>query len=929
MKRTPESPPPRPALLPLRRWLTLGAGLLGVLSLGQAWTDLFLARRAQVVLARLDGVPAEAYTRIQVSRVLPAGGERELACFVSASKPPVWRLEAGWVRRLRVRLQERDLAELTAIQLRIGEQVLSFRKPEIRQLWTCTRSTPVLPTDQATWTLETPERLGAKSPASLRNILLNWPATETILQELLLLLPSPWRSLAATVAVLLLTLVTGRMLTSKGEASIAWTALDGATEAKACTARQEWAWSLAGLLIVVAVLVRLQLADPFWFTQDDNRVQFLPNVLFGCRAALAGQLPTWSPHELLGTPLMEPGHYPLTYPPLYLCHFVARKILGQEQQILQVWAWIHLTLGYLAAYVFARFVGIRPALAAAAASSFVLSGFFLILGRAWTGPTPVALWLPIMSLPVALLLAREPDWRLVPFSGLAIGGAFHSANTQFWAYSLVVLAGTAAVAATSESFRRQRLPLLLSGLLLGLAIAAPVLIPQLDWVFRLHRSGGVHWGILSFFPRLLLPSPLVDAFHRDGWSSRGDALGHLFYSGTVLTLVGCAALGLLVGASLSGLGCRILRRNIWLTTAGLAMLLAMGQDGPLWCLLAALPGFSMLNHPIKLLPQMTFFLSIGAAIILERLLTARSSGVAAERTLFGCTALLLLFHASPSLPPFTEWRFPLPYPPLPGLVATEGRPGAVGAEARYIPLAQAWDRNPDNLWSLSFGLPAHYGLLSADGYNPLVQASPENVLACQRMIADPLAAARAYGIRWALQRRGYRPPTVLRDLSDAADMTTSKYDSPLLADSVFSAGKLVAETEGVRVWELPRPDPLAFARRRPELALPVTFRADGVDVELSGATAGSPVVVNVLMRPAMRGRIDGIEVPLASDEWGRVVAELPAGARKLELRYCPRWQLGFAAAGLLTALALGLAGWLARRRPQDAPATAGLPPPGP
>ncbi len=184
------------------------------------------------------------------------------------------------------------------------------------------------------------------------------------------------------------------------------------------------------------------------------------------------------------------------------------------------------------------------------------------------------------------------------------------------------------------------------------------------------------------------------------------------------------------------------------------------------------------------------------------------------------------------------------------------------------------------------------------------------------MIADPLAAARAYGIRWALQRRGYRPPVVLRDLSDAADMTTSKYDSPLLADRIFSAGRLVAETEAVRVWELPRPDPLAFVRNLPEVALPVTARADGVDVSVSGATAGSAVVVNVLMRPAMQARADDVPVHLESDEWGRVVAQLPAGARKLELRYRPRWGLGLACSALLATLSLSLACWVLRGRPK-------------
>jgi threonine/homoserine efflux transporter RhtA len=50
--------------------------------------------------------------------------------------------------------------------------------------------------------------------------------------------------------------------------------------------------------------------------------------------------------------------------------------------------------------------------------------------------------------------------------------------------------------------------------------------------------------------------------------------------------------------------------------------------------------------------------------------------------------------------------------------------------------------------------------------------------------------------------------------------------------------------------------------------------------------------VNVLAWPRLLATADGRPVAVAEDAWGRLVAAVPAGAKKLAIRYRPDWQRG-------------------------------------
>ncbi len=66
----------------------------------------------------------------------------------------------------------------------------------------------------------------------------------------------------------------------------------------------------------------------------------------------------------------------------------------------------------------------------------------------------------------------------------------------------------------------------------------------------------------------------------------------------------------------------------------------------------------------------------------------------------------------------------------------------------------------------------------------------------------------------------------------------------------------------------------------------------------------------------MTAKVDGQPIPAGPDDWGRLRAVVPAGAKTLEVRYTPPWAKGMllgAAVALATALVAVAARWLLGR----------------
>ncbi|MDQ3813424.1 MAG: hypothetical protein M3347_05680, partial [Armatimonadota bacterium] len=669
-----------------------------------------------------------------------------------------------------------------------------------------------------------------------------------------------------------------------------------------------------GLLFLIGAICLLETIQPDYFTQDDNLTAQPPTVT-GCRSLLSGVFPTWNPYQFMGQPTSVQSWLALTYPPTYLCYLVARQ-LGNEFLFIEVFCIAHLLAGYAATYWASRAAGLRPMLAALGGLCMALSGCTLIMGRSYFHMTPVIVWTPLLIVALINLQQRPATARWVLGTGLVIGIFCHSGNGQMWTYAVMLWLTAALALVCSGALPVRRALCLIPALLLGCAIAAPLIVPQMSFIAGLPRrsigGGGIGPGVLS----LLLPYPLTRAEHPNQWGSTDiEFMGQFYYSGTLFAAVAFAA-GLLILGVLAVYRCdraflrRLTAQNVWLLCAAIAFFLALGPEGVLWVLLGLLPVFKLFTGPWKFLLFLNLFLPLGGGLIVERWLRGTKSPQRAEAMIALAVCALLLYHTALARPSFYSYGSRL-YPPLPPPMATLLRSGG-STPQRILPFAPQRSISPDFVFSLRHNLPTAYGIFSFDGYDPFVPITPPNQQASARLQADPIRAARAYGVRWLIVHRlaehpVYSPNPVLRHQEQIAQ-------PPLrLLASLRRQARRRQVLPAVTIWELSDSSPLAFATAAPQRALPIEFDEAGARVDVSPLRDGGRVVINILRRPEMALTADKRVIPVEADSWGRIVTTVPAGTRVLEMRYAPPWSKGFLVGALLAVfsvvLTVGLLRW--------------------
>lgn len=226
-------------------------------------------------------------------------------------------------------------------------------------------------------------------------------------------------------------------------------------------------------------------AQPWDVLQADGVLQFYPwrDLVFD--AWRHGQMPLWNPYELAGYPLLANSQSGALYPP----HIAVGLAHLPTPLGLTLLAWFHLAWAGLGVYFVTRRLGGSKLGAAVGGASFTLSSFML----AWTALPSVietVSWIPWML--AATLWLFQAERRGKPFSLLALstGMMFLAGHLQFCAYGLLA-ALTAAVWQTLPNVKRNsRSALLFVGAMaLGCLIAAPQLVPVLDYGQFSHRRG--------------------------------------------------------------------------------------------------------------------------------------------------------------------------------------------------------------------------------------------------------------------------------------------------------------------------------------------------------------------------------------------------------------------------------------------------------
>jgi hypothetical protein len=266
-------------------------------------------------------------------------------------------------------------------------------------------------------------------------------------------------------------------------------------------------WLAGGAAVLLVAFVMLEWLEPYYFCQDDVLVAELPGVLYGCRNVWHGEFPEYNPYTLMGGPYMAEG-VGLTYPPLCPTYAVARHILHDEYAVIEVFAFLHLAVGYAVMFAVARGAGMRASVACLVSLSFVLCGAVLIMGRSWHTFLIVAAMSPLLVLAAERLRRESVGWRWVLATGIVIGVYYHGAFPQLWLFAMLFFALHVAGLWLSGVVPFRRALWSVPAVFLGVASMFPVF--YLQW--RLSRDmipyGGVGNGVGAHVCSFFLPFPL-------------------------------------------------------------------------------------------------------------------------------------------------------------------------------------------------------------------------------------------------------------------------------------------------------------------------------------------------------------------------------------------------------------------------------------
>jgi hypothetical protein len=685
-------------------------------------------------------------------------------------------------------------------------------------------------------------------------------------------------------------------------------------------------WLIGGLVFLAGCTVVLEIRQPFFFAQDDNFAIGVPVAINAYRSVLAHVFPAWNPHEMMGLPIMSNPQNSLLYPPMFISYLIARFVIGQEAAVLDVFSIMHLIGLYLVVFYFARYLKMRPFLASLCGLSVALSGFCLILGRSWANVPPYLIFMTLMCWQALRLSRGARGWSWAVWTGLLISAGWYLGNPQFWVYNMVFFALLILALLISKSLAWKRLFWILPCLCIGLAISAPIMIPQMMETreFYSNRSAttsadigeGIECGILN----MLVPCSItnvpqygdaisVTLYGPVGWPlEHYENLGQFYYTGTLFAAV---ALLLLLSILVIPVSSRIIRGNPLLFVGLFALILALGEGGLLFLGMLKLPGFGGFRGPFKFLGHLDLFICLGAGVAIERIID-RYRAKWLEVPMLLLVAGTLAYQCSLLLPAF--YIYDNHFPPLPtSMKEMVGDDQSVGQQ-RVFACVEGRTPNKGFATAMNLDFASVYGSYSFLGYDSVMQDTKQNKHV-QDMI-DQYGIARTiyeYGVKWV----------TVSDETESGVIPALTAPFKLANPTYIDNG---SDGFNFRIWTLPISMPMAYDLSAPDKALPMKIDDSGVDVTLPASSTFRTVVVNFLYRPFFVGKCNGKPVSISADDWGRITAEVPSDATSLQLRYSPPWGQGFMLG--LALLALGslfcLAPRLLRKKssPRDAPTPA-------
>lgn len=613
---------------------------------------------------------------------------------------------------------------------------------------------------------------------------------------------------------------------------------------------------LFAILFLIICFIGLELMMPFYFTKDDNLLQFLPVMLDFYRKLETGIFSTYNPYQYLGFSPISTGVYALAYPITCFSYFFAKYVLGNAYALIEVFAIIHITAGYFMMNRLMRLCSISPAISFLGSLCFVLSGYTLLVGRCWYYMLPLVFWTPaIIYSYIHLLEKQNSKWILI--TGCMLGFSFYSGNAQMWIYTLILMGTIALIYLMTKKANLKKLLSLISSFFVAMTIVAPLFVLQYTLTEKMPKDvwgDGIADGILS----MIFPHPIIQTNYPNGWGYLLKHLGgQLYYSGTLFSLVAFISLILFLYALATIKRNRIgelLYSNIWLICGYVAFIFALGKYGLIWTLLENTHPFDRFSNPFKFLHFINLFFILSSGLVLTRFLqcTKVKSDVL-EKILIFSVLPLLMYHLSLCKVSHSPNIFK-PYADL-----NPGIKSHLSAEARifsYFTKPPEFISNYEQ--TLPNNIPSVHQIPSLEGI--------DNITYRYHRTSTFVTLDRSprilnyYGIKHLLIYGPYDESIVHKDFSPIY----SEDDWHFLEAKQFL--------------------PLAF-NLSDVSPYKINYTGTGIDINIDRVLAGERVVINFAHYPQFEATINEEVVPIAWDLLGRMVIQIKTPGHLLKLRY--------------------------------------------
>jgi hypothetical protein len=447
------------------------------------------------------------------------------------------------------------------------------------------------------------------------------------------------------------------------------------------TSRTAECFTVAGLILLPALFFWRETLGRLTLGDQDAVFWFFPMYRLVAEQLRAGILPLWNPEMYSGTPLFaqwQPGVLdPLNW--LYLAGATARMLtLVQE---------LSFSLALVAAFVYARTIGLFRGAAIVTALIYSLSGF-LVARTLYPGLLHTAALAPLV---ICLIerLSREQRWRDAASGALVVAWQIFAAHPQPFVYSTLLAILYTGFCLTRRAAGWRFLAQVGAMFVVGTTLASVQLLPAFQFAAESVRHDWSYemFGLNSLHPMSLVGA-IVPFLHGGGKGIfQVPYWGPYWHHNEASIYIGVAAL------ALSGAGAWVAWRKelsigkFWSLVAVAAVLLAFGKyAGPLGWLIYKLPLLGRFRSTNRHWMEVTLAIAVLAGLAIQRLLERDVEAKWAVRVMalaltLACGLIAAAAYASYSLVGFVMRV-------LPDFYGVKGILSASGAEF-YLPLASA------------------------------------------------------------------------------------------------------------------------------------------------------------------------------------------------------------------------------------------------